>query len=77
MSVVIVLILASLAIGLVFVGAFVWAVRGGQYEDTLTPAMRVLLDDATIQKNLPQAGEQAAPYPAPDQTTTGWPKIKN
>ncbi|MEY4917272.1 MAG: Cytochrome oxidase maturation protein cbb3-type, partial [Verrucomicrobiota bacterium] len=46
MSVVIVLILASLAVGLIFVGAFVWAVRGGQYDDTLTPAMRVLLDDA-------------------------------
>jgi len=45
MSVVIVLVLASLAVGLIFVGAFVWAVRSGQYEDTLTPAMRVLAED--------------------------------
>ncbi len=49
MSVVIILMLASLAVGLVFVGAFVWSVRSGQYEDTLTPSMRVLLDDATPQ----------------------------
>lgn len=59
MSVIIVLILASLAVGLVFVGAFVWAVRGGQYEDTLTPALRVLAED-----NPPQAGGEAAPVPA-------------
>lgn len=45
MSVVIVLILASLAVGLIFVGAFVWAVRSGQYEDTVTPSLRVLADD--------------------------------
>ena len=48
MSVVVLLMLASLAVGLVFVGAFVWSVRSGQYEDTLTPSMRVLLDDATV-----------------------------
>lgn len=45
MSVVIVLILASLAVALLFLGAFIWAVRSGQYEDTLTPAMRVLADE--------------------------------
>jgi cbb3-type cytochrome oxidase maturation protein len=45
MSVVIVLILASLVVGLIFVGAFVWAVRAGQYEDTMTPAMRILAED--------------------------------
>jgi cbb3-type cytochrome oxidase maturation protein len=46
MSVVILLMLASLAVGLIFVGAFVWSVRSGQYEDTLTPSMRMLADDA-------------------------------
>ncbi len=45
MSVIILLMLASLAVGLVFVGAFVWSVRSGQYEDTLTPSMRVLAED--------------------------------
>ena len=46
MSVIIILMLASLAVGLVFVGAFVWSVRNGQYEDTVTPSLRVLADDA-------------------------------
>ena len=30
----------------VVLAAFIWAVRSGQYEDTCTPSMRVLLDDA-------------------------------
>lgn len=45
MSVIIVLILASLLVGLIFLGAFIWSVRSGQYEDTLTPAMRMLTDE--------------------------------
>jgi cbb3-type cytochrome oxidase maturation protein len=45
MSVIIILMLASLAVGLVFVGAFVWSVRSGQFEDTLTPSLRVLCEE--------------------------------
>ena len=45
MSVVIILIVASLAVGLGFVVAFVWSVRDGQYVDTVTPAMRMLAED--------------------------------
>ena len=48
MSVVIILILASLVVALLFLAGFVWAVRSGQYEDTLTPSMRVLADDSEI-----------------------------
>jgi cbb3-type cytochrome oxidase maturation protein len=29
-----------------FLVAFVWAVRSGQFDDTTTPAVRVLVDDA-------------------------------
>jgi cbb3-type cytochrome oxidase maturation protein len=59
MSVIIVLMLASLAVGLIFVGAFVWSVRNGQYEDTLTPAMRVLTEEADekISKTKSKANE--------------------
>ena len=46
MSVILLLILASLAMALLFLGCFVWSVRSGQYEDTSTPALRVLADDA-------------------------------
>jgi cbb3-type cytochrome oxidase maturation protein len=45
MSVIIILILASLLVGLVFLGAFIWSVRSGQYDDTLTPSMRILTDE--------------------------------
>ena len=45
MSVVILLIIASLAVALLFLAGFVWAVRSGQYEDTLTPSLRVLAED--------------------------------
>ena len=44
MSVILILILASLGLAVMFLAAFVWAVRGGQYEDTCTPSMRVLID---------------------------------
>jgi len=46
MSVVIILIVASLAVALAFLAGFVWAVRSGQYEDTVTPSLRVLAEDS-------------------------------
>jgi cbb3-type cytochrome oxidase maturation protein len=45
MSVILILILVSLAVALTFLWAFVWAVRSGQYEDTHTPSMRILMDE--------------------------------
>lgn len=47
MSVLILLILASLIVALGFLGAFIWSVRAGQYEDDYTPSVRMLLDDKT------------------------------
>ena len=35
----------ALLLSLSFVGAFVWAARSGQFDDTLTPAHRMLVDD--------------------------------
>jgi cbb3-type cytochrome oxidase maturation protein len=45
MSAVFILIPLSLLVALGFLFAFIWAVRSGQYEDTCTPAMRILTDD--------------------------------
>ena len=45
MSVILILIPLSLVMAGLFLGAFVWAVRRGQYEDTCTPSMRILVDD--------------------------------
>jgi cbb3-type cytochrome oxidase maturation protein len=46
MSVIVLLIAAGGAVAVGFLGAFAWAVRSGQFDDTCTPAVRVLLDEA-------------------------------
>ena len=45
MSVLILLMAASLTIAVAFLALFVWAVRSGQFDDTVTPSMRVLLEE--------------------------------
>jgi cbb3-type cytochrome oxidase maturation protein len=44
MEIIYVLIGCSFAVALVFLGAFFWSIRSGQYEDTYTPAVRILFD---------------------------------
>jgi cbb3-type cytochrome oxidase maturation protein len=58
MSVILILILASLAVALAFLGGFIWAVRSGQFEDTCTPAMRILSEDEPEKQSLSEAGNQ-------------------
>jgi cbb3-type cytochrome oxidase maturation protein len=72
MGVILILILASLGVALLFLGGFIWAVRSGQFEDTFTPAMRILTDEvapgarftetasASTTDNFSQAGERPA-----------------
>ncbi|TAK50421.1 MAG: cbb3-type cytochrome oxidase assembly protein CcoS [Saprospiraceae bacterium] len=45
MEIIFVLIAASLLVALGFLGAFIWAVKSGQYEDDYTPSIRMLFDD--------------------------------
>ncbi|MBK6627492.1 MAG: cbb3-type cytochrome oxidase assembly protein CcoS [Flavobacteriales bacterium] len=45
MSVIFLLIAASTIVAVVFLAAFTWAVRSGQYEDDRSPAVRMLGDD--------------------------------
>jgi cbb3-type cytochrome oxidase maturation protein len=45
MSVIVLLIAAGGAVAAAFLGAFAWAVHSGQYDDTCTPAVRMLLDE--------------------------------
>lgn len=46
MSVIVLLICAGGVVAAGFLGAFTWAVLTGQYDDTATPPLRILLDDA-------------------------------
>ncbi len=43
------LIGVSLFVALIFLGAFIWAVRNGQFDDNETPSMRVLFDDESTE----------------------------
>ena len=45
MSAIYIMIIASLLIAFAFLGAFVWSVKRGHYDDDYTPAVRILLDD--------------------------------
>lgn len=45
MSALFILIGFSLLMAVGFLGAFVWSVRRGQYDDDYTPSVRILFDD--------------------------------
>jgi cbb3-type cytochrome oxidase maturation protein len=59
MIVIFLLIPLSIIIAICFLVAFIWAVRSGQYEDTCTPAMRLLLEEK--RKQPAPADRQTAP----------------
>lgn len=45
MSVILILILISLVVAVVFLSAFFWAVKSGQFDDTYSPSVRMLFDN--------------------------------
>lgn len=45
MSVIIILLIASITVAGLFLLAFLWSVRTGQFEDDYSPASRILFDD--------------------------------
>ena len=51
MSVIYLLIIISVCVAGVFLGAFIWAVKTGQFEDNYSPAVRILFDDNEIKEN--------------------------
>ena len=61
MIVIFLLIPLSILIAAGFLAAFIWAVRTGQYEDTCTPAMRLLLDEPKLQPPDPQPEDLEKP----------------
>ncbi len=48
MEVMFVLIGFSLLVALIFLGLYIWAVSSGQYEDMVTPSIRMLFDDGVL-----------------------------
>lgn len=45
MSVILILLIASLLLASLFLVAFIWSVRNGQYDDDYTPSVRVLFEE--------------------------------
>jgi len=45
MSALFVLISISIIVALLFLVAFIWSVRSGQYDDDYTPSVRMLFDN--------------------------------
>lgn len=50
MGVIVVLVVASLIIAIGFLGAFIWSVKKGQFEDDYTPSVRMLFENEVEQK---------------------------
>lgn len=51
MSVLFVLIIIGILVASVFLIAFIWAVKTGQFDDTYTPSVRMLFDDNPEETN--------------------------
>ena len=47
MEIIYVLIIVSLIVALIFLSAFFWSVKSGQFDDDYTPSVRMLFDDET------------------------------
>ena len=45
MIIIVLLIFISLCIAVFFLATYIWAVKSGQYDDTYSPGIRILLDD--------------------------------
>jgi cbb3-type cytochrome oxidase maturation protein len=51
MSVIIILIIVSILVALFFLAVFFWAVKSGQFDDTVSPSIRMLFDDKKQSKS--------------------------
>lgn len=49
MSVIIILLTASISIAAAFLGAFIWSVKHHQFDDGYAPPRRILFDDRPVE----------------------------
>ncbi|HTO38904.1 MAG TPA: cbb3-type cytochrome oxidase assembly protein CcoS [Brumimicrobium sp.] len=50
MGIIYVMLFVSLLIAMLFLGAYLWATKSGQFDDDYTPSVRMLFDDGVIKK---------------------------
>ena len=51
MSVIYILISVSFLVAIAFLGAFIWSIKSGQYDDDYSPSVRMLKDDTKPKSN--------------------------
>jgi len=56
MIILVLLISVSLTIALIFLGIFYWSVRSGQYDDPVTPSIRMLFEERADRKKKEKGG---------------------
>lgn len=61
MSVIIILLIASISVAALFLAAYIWNVRDGQYDDEYAPPLRILFDDKPASEM--QEGEDLSAAP--------------
>ncbi len=57
MSVIFLLITASTFVAGIFLVAFIWAVRKGQFDDDISPAVRILNDPLPLPRSAHETSE--------------------
>jgi cbb3-type cytochrome oxidase maturation protein len=45
MAVIIILLIVSISVAALFLGAYIWSVKDGQYDDEYSPPLRILFED--------------------------------
>jgi cbb3-type cytochrome oxidase maturation protein len=45
MSVIVILLIASISVAALFLAAFIWNIKSGQYDDEYGSSVRILFDD--------------------------------
>ena len=60
MSVLYIAVPVALSLGAVALGACLWAIRSGQFEDLETPSIRILFDDPPQAKSAGNEGSKSA-----------------
>jgi cbb3-type cytochrome oxidase maturation protein len=58
MSVIIVLLIASISVAGIFLAAFIWGVKNKQFDDPFSPPYRILFDDKPNEDAGPSTIEQ-------------------
>ena len=74
MSVLYIVIPLALVMSACAVGLFLWAVRGGQFDDLTTPAVRILHDDDGGTKPVPTAAIDRTPLSLAQQSQASLPQ---